>query len=224
MLGARLGDSAERPRRSPARAGAHKPSRRARSLELPTPRRRVGVRNPVPLPMRRHNSSSCPRPEKPPPACDPLRRGFGHKASVHTSDAPSPGPSLRNYTPDFKNAHARARAYTHTHGHAYPPLLLCFHCSSVSFQRGVRGPSGFRPAEAAAEALAKRPSFLDEGKPPPPPRLELGGTGTWNCGVQIFHFVSCPHLGSWRWQFRKGMRRAGELGWEVRRMGEGRAP
>ena len=49
---------------------------------------------------------------------------LGHKASVHTSDAPSPGPSLRNYIPDLKNAHARARARTHTHPHTGTPSPL----------------------------------------------------------------------------------------------------
>ena len=99
---------------------------------------------------------------------------FGHKAYVHTSDAPSPGPSLRNYTSDLKNALAHAHTHTNTHRHAYPPFLSCFHCFSVSFQRGVWSPRGSVQLRRRPRPCQSPSVFLDEGEflfPTPLPAL-----------------------------------------------------
>lgn len=117
------------------------------------PRRPVRVRNPFPLPMRRYNSSSCPRPGEPlVPRVSPCAACLDTKP-LSTLAMPQLLDLLCGITPRILKTHARVRA--HTRGHAYPPFLLCFHCAAMSLQRGVWGPSGFCPAEAAAKALPK---------------------------------------------------------------------
>ena len=65
------------PSASPGRGARTLHSRRIGSPELPPPRRPVRVRNPVTLSMRRHNSSSFPRPR------EPSSRPLSHPPHAH---------------------------------------------------------------------------------------------------------------------------------------------
>lgn len=200
-------------RLAPARPGAHGPShRRIQSPELPTPRRPVWVWNPVPLPMLRQLLELSPPGEPRSPAGYSLRCLFGHKASVHISDAPSPGPSLRNYTPIFKNARARVcvRARTYTHGLVLSPVL------SLLFYELLSGSVQLRCWPWPLKALwfyqkkGNSPSILPITVPAPASGSKGTGPGTAASKALTLHPV--PTWDLWRWQFKKGMRRAEQLG------------
>lgn len=127
---------------------------------------------------------------------------FGHKASVHTSDAPSPAPSLRNYTSDLKNALARAHTHTNTQARLSPfplvlPLLLC------ELPTRCLEPERFCPAEAAVSALPKPFGFSRRGGIPPPhptprpaPGLEVPGPGTAVSKTSTLHPAPTWDLGA----------------------------
>lgn len=81
---------------------------------------------------------------------------------------------LCGITPRILKTHSRVRIHTQTHRHAYPPFLSCFHCFSVSFQRGVWSPRGSVQLRRRSRPCQSPSVFPEEGEfPLPTPLLAL---------------------------------------------------